>query len=199
MPNGPLSLPARLCLLAWDLDPTRAAPVVRAGALADLARRGLLVDDDGIATPRDLDSRTGDPALDGLLELVSESFPHGWRTWVTLHARHTLDAVREHLVAEGVLRAEKHRVLGVFPSVDHVLADTARADALRAEAREVLSGAVTPDETTATVLTLAAAADLPIVSSGTLPTVPMAPALAGLLHELEAGLRDAALALPKGR
>ncbi|GAA3495283.1 hypothetical protein GCM10019016_023830 [Streptomyces prasinosporus] len=114
MPNGPLSLPARLCLLAWDLDPTRAAPVVRAGALADLARRGLLVDDDGIATPRDLDSRTGDPALDGLLELVSESFPHGWRTWVTLHARHTLDAVREHLVAEGVLRAEKHRVLGVF-------------------------------------------------------------------------------------
>ncbi|MFE7964376.1 GOLPH3/VPS74 family protein [Streptomyces cellulosae] len=199
MPNGPLSLPARLCLLAWDLDPTRAAPVVRAGALADLARRGLLVDDDGIATPRDLDSRTGDPALDGLLELVSESFPHGWRTWVTLHARHTLDAVREHLVAEGVLRAEKHRVLGVFPSVDHVLADTARADALRAEAREVLSGAVTPDETTATVLTLAAAADLPIASSGTLPTVPMAPALAGLLHELEAGLRDAAPALPKGR
>ncbi|MFF8976976.1 GPP34 family phosphoprotein [Streptomyces cellulosae] len=199
MPNGPLSLPARLCLLAWDLDPTRAAPVVRAGALADLARRGLLVDDDDIATPRDLDSRTGDPALDGLLELVSESFPHGWRTWVTLHARHTLDAVREHLVAEGVLRAEKHRVLGVFPSVDHVLADTARADALRAEAREVLSGAVTPDETTATVLTLAAAADLPIASSGTLPTVPMAPALAGLLHELEAGLRDAAPALPKGR
>ncbi|MFE7983003.1 GPP34 family phosphoprotein [Streptomyces cellulosae] len=199
MPNGPLSLPARLCLLAWDLDPTRAAPVVRAGALADLARRGLLVDDDGIATPRDLDSRTGDPVLDGLLELVSESFPHGWRTWVTLHARHTLDAVREHLVAEGVLRAEKHRVLGVFPSVDHVLADTARADALRAEAREVLSGAVTPDETTATVLTLAAAADLPIASSGTLPTVPMAPALAGLLHELEAGLRDAAPALPKGR
>lgn len=199
MPNGPLSLPARLCLLAWDLDPTRAAPVVRAGALADLARRGLLVDDDGITTPRDLDSRTGDPALDGLLELVSESFPHGWRTWVTLHARHTLDAVREHLVAEGVLRAEKHRVLGVFPSVDHVLTDTARADALRAEAREVLSGAVTPDETTATVLTLAAAADLPIASSGTLPTVPMDPALAGLLHELEAGLRDAAPALPKGR
>ncbi|MEU1264028.1 GOLPH3/VPS74 family protein [Streptomyces cellulosae] len=199
MPNGPLSLPARLCLLAWDLDPTRAAPVVRAGALADLARRGLLVDDDGIATPRDLDSRTGDPALDGLLELVSESFPHDWRTWVTLHARHTLDAVREHLVAEGVLRAEKHRVLGVFPSVDHVLADTARADALRTEAQEVLSGAVTPDETTATVLTLAAAADLPVAASGTVPTVPTDPAFAGLLHELEAGLRDAAPALPKGR
>ncbi|MGV9729093.1 GOLPH3/VPS74 family protein [Streptomyces albogriseolus] len=204
MPNGPLSLPARLCLLAWDLDPTRAAPVVRAGALADLARRGLLVDDDGIATPRDLDSRTGDPALDGLLELVSESFPHGWRTWVTLHARHTLDAVREHLVAEGVLRAEKHRVLGVFPSVDHVLDDTARADALRAEAHRVLSGAASPadvSDTTATALALAAAADLPLTASGTPPAVPGDPGFAAILHELETALRDAAPApsLPKGR
>ncbi|MFE0318947.1 GOLPH3/VPS74 family protein [Streptomyces albogriseolus] len=204
MPNGPLSLPARLCLLAWDLDPTRAAPVVRAGALADLARRGLLVDDDGIATPRDLDSRTGDPALDGLLELVSESFPHGWRTWVTLHARHTLDAVREHLVAEGVLRAEKHRVLGVFPSVDHVLADTARADALRAEAHRVLSGAASPadvSDTTATALALAAAADLPHTAAGTPPPGRGDPGFAAILHELETALRDAAPApsLPKGR
>ncbi|MEU5465436.1 GPP34 family phosphoprotein [Streptomyces althioticus] len=203
MPNGPLSLPARLCLLAWDLDPTRAAPVVRAGALADLARRGLLVDDDGIATPRDLDSRTGDPSLDGLLELVSESFPHDWRTWVTLHARHTLDAVREHLVAEGVLRAEKHRVLGVFPSVDHVLADRARADALRTEARQVLSGATAPAEvsaTTATTLALAMAADLPLPAPGTAPAVPADPGFTAILHELERGLRDAAPAasLPKG-
>lgn len=98
-----------------------------------------------------------------------------------------------------MLRAEKHRVLGVFPSVDHVLADTARADALRTEAQEVLSGAVTPDETTATVLTLAAAADLPVAASGTVPMVPTDLASAGLLHELEAGLRDAAPALPKGR
>lgn len=204
MPNGPLSLPARLCLLAWDLDPTRAAPVVRAGALADLARRGLLVDDGGIVTPRDLDSRTGDPALDGLLELVSESFPHDWRTWVTLHARHTMDAVREHLVAEGVLRAEKHRVLGVFPSVDHVLADTARADALRAEARRVLSGAAAPadvSDTTATALTLATAADLPLPASGTPPTPQAPPAFTTILHELETALRDTipAGSAPRGR
>ncbi|CAL9367921.1 GPP34 family phosphoprotein [Streptomyces sp. DH-12] len=202
MPNGPLSLPARLCLLAWDTDPTRAAPVVRAGALADLARRGLLVDDDGIVTPRDLDSRTGDPALDGLLELVSESFPHDWRTWVTLHARHTLDAVREHLVAEGVLRAEKHRVLGVFPSVDHVLADTARADALREEARRILSGSAAADEvpaTTAVALTLAAAAGLPLGGDDTPPTDVLSarasetsPALAAVLDELRSALRDTA-------
>ncbi|MFC8373423.1 GPP34 family phosphoprotein [Streptomyces sp. NPDC057239] len=163
MTDGPLSLPARLCLLAWDTDPARLPPLVRAGALAELARRGLLVDDDGIATPLDLDSRTGDPVLDGLLELVSESCPHRWRTWVTLRARYTLDAVREQLVTEGVLRAEKHRVLGVFPSVEHVLADAGRVRALRRRARRILDGPTPPEdvpEPDATAVALGAAAGL---------------------------------------
>ncbi|WP_081238460.1 GOLPH3/VPS74 family protein [Streptomyces viridosporus] len=169
MPNGPLSLPARLHLLAWNTtrrevtDPARLPPLVRAGALADLARRGLLIDDDGIATPLDLDSRTGDAVLDGLLELVSESCPHRWRTWVTLHARYTLDAVREQLVAEGFLHAEKRRVLGVFPSVEYVLDGVARVDALQDEARLVLDGPVPAGdvpEADAAVVALAASAGL---------------------------------------
>jgi len=161
VPDGPLSLPARLCLLAWDAVPSRQAPVVRAGALAALARRGLLADDDGIATPLDLDSRTGDAVLDGLLELVTESRPHRWSVWVTLHARYTLDAVREQLVAEGVLRAEKHRVLGLFPSVEHVVSDARRFRSLRREAGDILAGPPeTVPEPTATTLTLALAAGL---------------------------------------
>ncbi|NEC33117.1 GOLPH3/VPS74 family protein, partial [Streptomyces rubrogriseus] len=146
MPNGSLSLPARLCLLAWDPERSSAAEtarvhhLVRAGALTELAQRGLLTDDEGIATPADLDSRTGDAVLDGLLELVRESLPHRWRTWVRLHARVTFDAVREQLVAEGYLRAEKKRVLGVFPSVEYVLARAAAARALREEARHLLEG-----------------------------------------------------------
>lgn len=205
MPNGPLSLPARLCLMAWDTDPRRPAPLVRAGALAELARRGLLIDDDGIVTPLDLDSRTGDPVLDGLLELVSESFPHRWRAWVTLYARHTLEAVREQLVAEGVLRAEKHRVLGVFPSVDHVLADTARADALHREARLVLDGSTPAEdvpEPTATALALATAAGLAPPPHGSRHdrraeelahrAGASAPAFAAVLRELRAGLADTA-------
>ncbi|MGP2441952.1 GOLPH3/VPS74 family protein, partial [Streptomyces sp. JW3] len=138
MPHGPLSVPARLCLLAGDAAP--AHRLVRAGALAELARRGLLVDDDGIATPVDLDSRTGDPVLDGLLDLVRESLPHDWRTWVRLRARITYDAVREQLVAERCLRAEKRRVLGVFPSVSYALARPALVDALRERTRQVLHG-----------------------------------------------------------
>ncbi|GHF06578.1 hypothetical protein GCM10018772_34390 [Streptomyces fumanus] len=138
MPHGSLSLPARLCLLAPGAPPPHR--LVRAGALADLARRGLLVDDDGIATPLDLDSRTGDAVLDGLLDLVRESLPHDWRTWVHLRARLTYDAVREQLVAEGCLRAEKRRVLGVFPSVEYALARPEVVASVRERARESLHG-----------------------------------------------------------
>ena len=149
MPNGSLSLPARLCLLAWDAtgtDVTRATRLphlVRAGALTELAQRGLLADEDGIATPADMDSGTGDAVLDGLLELVRESRPHRWRTWVTLRSRITLDAVREQLTADGHLRAERKRVLGVFPTVDHALDSAAVVDALHDTGCRVVSSATT--------------------------------------------------------
>ena len=166
MPHGSLSLPARLCLLAWDSMPEAmgTAHLVRAGALTELARRGLLTDEDGIATPADMDSLTADAVLDGLLELVLESLPHRWRTWVTLHARVTSDAVREQLTADGCLRAERKRVLGVFPSVDHVLERTDVVESLREEARGLLER--TPpvaevSEEEAAAVALAVAAGLP--------------------------------------
>ncbi|MFD3835789.1 GPP34 family phosphoprotein [Streptomyces sp. NPDC058642] len=164
MPNGSLSLPARLYLLAWDTtrnEPAGTPHLVRAGALTELAQRGLLVDDDGIATPVDMDSRTGDAVLDGLLELVRESRPHRWRGWVSLHARVTAEAVREQLAAEGYLRADKRRALGLFPTVEYALERVAVVDALRQEAREVLEGTVRPadvSERDAAVVVLAAAA-----------------------------------------
>jgi hypothetical protein len=160
-----LSLPARLCLLAWDSTEAdvagagRLPPLVRAGALVELTRRGLLVDEDGIATPADMDSETGDPVLDGLLELVRESRPHRWATWVNLRARITLDAVREQLAAGGHLRAEKRRVLGVFPTVEYALEGRAVVDALREEARAVLLGRALVTEVSERDAALAALAD----------------------------------------
>ncbi|MFE1291691.1 GPP34 family phosphoprotein [Streptomyces sp. NPDC058751] len=148
MPNGPLSLPARLHLLAWDTTKRRITGsthlhhLVRAGALTELAQRGLLVDDDGIVTPVDPDSRTGDVVLDGLLELVSESRPRRWKPWVTSRARVTLDAVQAQLAAEGYLRARRKRVLGIFPSVEYELDRVPVVEALREEARGVLEGPV---------------------------------------------------------
>ena len=181
MPNGSLSLPARLCLLAWDAtgtDVTRATRLphlVRAGALTELAQRGLLADEDGIATPADMDSGTGDAVLDGLLELVRESRPHRWRTWVTLRSRITLDAVREQLTADGHLRAERKRVLGVFPTVEYALDSAAVVDALRAEVREVLLGPVPVAEVSerdAAVVALADAAGLLIEDGRERPELP---------------------------
>ncbi|MFE7901536.1 GPP34 family phosphoprotein [Streptomyces sp. NPDC057424] len=169
MPYGPLSLPARLCLLAWDAARPAAGGTahrpgpVRAGALVELARRGLLIDEGGIVTPADPDTATGDAVLDGLLELVRESCPHPWRTWVTLRARVTFDAVREQLVAEGYLRAEKRRVLGVFPSVEYALERVAVGEALREETRRILRGPLPVTEVSerdAAVAVLAAAAGL---------------------------------------
>jgi hypothetical protein len=173
--NGSLSLPARLYLLAWDTNRTevtgadRLHQLVRAGALTELAQRGLLTDEDGIATPVDMDSLTEDTVLDGLLELVRESRPHRWQRWVTLHASVTLDAVREQLTAQGYLRAQKKRVLAVFPSVEHVLQQGALVDALREEARQVLEGPVPVAEVSdrdAAVVALAAAAELPTLVPG---------------------------------
>jgi hypothetical protein len=169
VPNGSLSLPARLYLLSWDTGKTEVAGaaqlphLVRAGALTELAQRGLLIDEDGIATPVDMDAGTGDVVLDGLLELVRESRPRPWRTWVTLRARITLDAVREQLTAAGYLRAEKKRALGIFPTVEYALERVAAVEALQDEARQVLEGpvpAVEVSDRDAAVVVLAAAAEL---------------------------------------
>lgn len=78
-----------------------------------------------------------------------------------LHARVTAEAVREQLAAEGYLRADKRRALGLFPTVEYALERVAAVDALREEARQVLEGPVRPADVSdrdAAVVVLAAAA-----------------------------------------
>ncbi|MEU1475280.1 GPP34 family phosphoprotein [Streptomyces sp. NPDC005760] len=214
MPDGPLSLPAHLYLLAWDTSKseiTGAAQVpqlVRAGALTELARRGLLLDEDGIATPVDMDAETGDPVLDGLLELVRESRPHRWRGWVTPHTRVTLDAVREQLTAGGHLRARKRRALGLFPTVEYDLARPAAVAALQEEARQVLRGPVPAgdvSERDAALLALAAAVGLrTLLPRGEHPEprveelVERSGQVAPVLRELVHGLRGEAASVAAG-
>lgn len=164
----PLSLPARLSLLAWDTArPPHGADVlprlVRAGALAELAQRGLLADDHGVATPADLDSATGDPVLDGLLELVRESGPRPWRGWVSAWAGYTFTAVREQLTAGGWLRAGPRRALGLLPPARYTPARAGVPAALRERARRLLDGtrpAAAADARDALVAVLAVAAGL---------------------------------------
>ncbi|GHH82544.1 hypothetical protein GCM10018793_42650 [Streptomyces sulfonofaciens] len=174
-PPPPPSLPARLYLLAWDAGRGRPAGgahlhhLVRAGALTELAQRGLLADEDGIVTPADADARTGDRALDGLLELVAESRPRTWKSWVSLRARVTLAEVREQLTADGWLRPRRRRILGLFPKAGFEPVRTDAVAVLRADVRDVLTGPVPTAEVPkdgAALVALVAAAELRTVVSG---------------------------------
>ncbi|MFH8565966.1 GPP34 family phosphoprotein [Streptomyces sp. NPDC017988] len=144
MHHGTLSLPARIFLLAWDTDRGKftGGPdlhlAVRTGALAELAQRRVLGEAGGVVVTPATGARTGDVVLDALLDLVERSKPRKWRGWMTYRSRTTLDAVRDQLAAEGHLREERRRVLGLFPSRRWVLERTGHAEALRTDALAVL-------------------------------------------------------------
>ncbi|MFK4227483.1 GPP34 family phosphoprotein [Streptomyces sp. NPDC019890] len=168
MPNGSLSLAARLYLLSWDTErmtlvgAPHLALLVRAGALAELAQRGMLTDDGGVVRPIG-DNRTGDLPLDKLLELIEESRPRGWRRWLTFHSAYTLDAVRTQLTAAGYLRKRRRRVLGLFPSAHYELDRVDVVKSMREDVRTVLVGPAAVAEISdqdAALVALAAAAEL---------------------------------------
>ncbi|ATL32098.1 GOLPH3/VPS74 family protein [Streptomyces formicae] len=161
MHHGTLSLPARLFLLAWNTHRGKitGAPdlhlAVRAGALAELAQRGVLFEEDRVVTPV-IGARTGDTALDALAELIEQSRPRTWRGWLTHRSRGTLSAVRDQLVAHGYLRTERGRVLGLFPARRYALERVGHVEVLHAEALAVLHGkqpvAEVPEEDAALVM-----------------------------------------------
>ncbi|MFD9909989.1 GPP34 family phosphoprotein [Streptomyces sp. NPDC059063] len=147
MPYGPLSLPARIYLLAWNAARGRATALpgphfaLRAAALAELAQRELLSDVGGVVTPV-VGGRTGDPALDALMELVEGSRPRGLHAWMGHHSRAQLAAVRDQLARDGYLRVKHARLLGLLPATSYALERSRYVDALRAESRAVLCGPV---------------------------------------------------------
>ncbi|WP_420036772.1 GOLPH3/VPS74 family protein [Streptomyces sp. cg28] len=163
--QGSPALPARLLLLAYDTakDRVSGAPdlalAVRAGALAELAARGLVHEVDGVVTPVP-GARADDPVLDQLLQLIEESRPRSWRRLITHRARVTRDTVRRQLVADGYLAAERYRVLGPFTGTRYTLRRAGYVEILRMEVLAALAGpaapeAVHPDQ--AALLVLAAA------------------------------------------
>ncbi|MEV0090767.1 GPP34 family phosphoprotein [Streptomyces sp. NPDC050738] len=174
MSEDPLSLAAQLYLLAWDADKRELTGtdcpdcLVRAGALTELVQRGLLVDAEGAAKPVD-DALAGDVALDGLLELIGESRPRSWQTWVGHRSKITLDAVRTQLVDSGHLRAVTSRRLGLFPSTSYELQQPQLVEELRKEARYLLLGTEPADDISdraAALVALAAAGELRTFASG---------------------------------
>jgi hypothetical protein len=116
-----LSLPAKVYLLACDVDRCRLRDRQRAGylvcgaALTDLLLRGRLADEGGVV--RDVPgSATNDTVLDDLRSRVLEGRPRKWKAWVRADAASTLREVERQLDAAGVISLREGRVLGVFPS-----------------------------------------------------------------------------------
>lgn len=88
------------------------------------------------------DEPTGDPLLDEALTRIRTSRPAAPRKWVQVLRGGLQDRVLERLVARGVLRREKRRVLLIFPQTRYPSV-TGAEPALETDARQRLRAMVT--------------------------------------------------------
>ncbi|MDY7086169.1 MAG: GPP34 family phosphoprotein [Actinomycetota bacterium] len=164
-----MNLVEEFTLLAYDddgtplTDGTHLDHGLGGGLLLELAMAGR-VDVVGKKVVALGTSPTGDPLVDAaLMRIVAEDKPRKPGHWVSKFAKDTRPQVLGKLVDEGILRAEKDKVLWVFPRTKYPAAhgvepvqETAARDRMR---RAVLgSGAVEPR--TAALCSLVAATDL---------------------------------------
>jgi hypothetical protein len=139
----PDSLPGRLYLLACEPRTGRlvAQPgfgcLLRAAALTDLLLAGQLADDQG--RPRTTGrSRVADPVLAAVRSQVDGSRPRSWQHWVKTRERATARAVRDQLAADGWVRLEPRRLLGIVPTTRVMLRDAAARQQLAATVDDAL-------------------------------------------------------------
>ncbi|MQY09495.1 GOLPH3/VPS74 family protein [Actinomadura macrotermitis] len=116
MVQTPESLPARMYLLAYDLQKEKVTGrsylgyVLRAAALTELFLDGRLEEEGRRPV---IGTRGADPY--GLLAQIEASRPRPWHYWVRKDSRAMVRTVREELARDGWIRVEKRRVLGIFP------------------------------------------------------------------------------------
>ncbi|HEY2960515.1 MAG TPA: GPP34 family phosphoprotein [Actinomycetota bacterium] len=202
----PQTLPERLYLLAYDARRRRLTArtqlgyVLRAGALADLQRRGLLADEAGKV--RATGRQVAEPLLGPVLEQVAGSRPRGWAHWVRAGQRGLQRAVRAQLEAGGWIRVEPRRVLGVFPAARVTVVDGRVLEELADIVARTLTGgqpAAAVDPGDAALVALAAAGELSTaiprrrrrehrrrIAALSERTGPVAPALRRVLQQLRA-------------
>ncbi|MCO6009209.1 GPP34 family phosphoprotein [Actinoallomurus purpureus] len=162
--NLPRSLPARLYLLAYDVEKERLTArtqlglVLRAAALADLYLDQRLTDDDGkvkviAAKP------TGDPVLDAVLRRIAEAKPRSWRRWVNADDRRIVREVRDQLEQDRWIEVKPRRILP-----DRVtLRERRQVKRYATEVKAALRPAADADPRTEAALVLAARGELPTV------------------------------------
>jgi hypothetical protein len=167
----PESLAGRLYLLAYDTRRQRMTArselgfLMRAGALTDLLMAGHLTNEGG--KPHAVS--TGplpDPLMDAVLRQIAGSRPRSWQHWVNKGARQAVWAVRDQLAADGWIRLEQRRVLGLFPSTKVTVRDTRVVKRLASTVSSTLRGgqpAARLDPRDAALVALAATGELKVV------------------------------------
>ncbi len=159
-----LSLPQTLYLLAYDQRRRKMTSAgdlgltVRASALTELLMTGHLRDEGGQARARGT-AAFDDPLLDDVYQEIAAGRPHRWQYWVNRHDRQAVRMVRDRLAADGVVRLDQGRRLGVFPYTKVTVPDPAVVTELAERVRATLSG-THRDGRDAAVVALAARGEL---------------------------------------
>ncbi|MFF7988342.1 GPP34 family phosphoprotein [Kitasatospora xanthocidica] len=141
----PATLPEKLYLLAYHPERERLTNTlnldlaVRAAALTELLRRGLIRDDGrhpvGVAGAAD----GLDPLSAALLEQIHQGRRRTWKGWIGRQAW-SARVVRDGLAAAGRIRVEERRVLGIFPAARVTLPEPRVRKALAASVTSALTG-----------------------------------------------------------
>ncbi|MDH6135631.1 hypothetical protein P3T37_005047 [Kitasatospora sp. MAA4] len=165
----PDTLPGKLYLLAYNPETGRPVAradldlLLRAAALADLLRRGLVQDVDGRPSATGRAPHGLNPLLADLLRRIAETRPHPWAWWIRLRGRpgHPVRSVRDDLAAAGWIRVEEYRILGLFRSARITERNPRVRKALAATVSSALRGPVSRiDPADAALVALADAAQL---------------------------------------
>jgi hypothetical protein len=160
------SLAEELLLLALDDESGKVATWTSlslddglAGAIVCdlvLAKRIDLVDDRIVVLD---DAPTGDPVLDGVLaRIATRDKPRKPADWVSRLSRGIRDDVMAGLQRQGLVRAERRRVLGVLPTTRYPAGDPGVERGLRQRLHAVLVGGDEPDTRTGALIAIAQAA-----------------------------------------
>jgi hypothetical protein len=159
--HAALPLYAEFVLLATRPDGTRTVSTqlldaALAGAvLSDLATEGAIDLRDGIVVASGV-TRPDDAVLAARAEVVATE-PRLRKTawWVRRWAGRPLsEEVLATMVADGLLRVEHVRVLGLFPATRHPVLDPSVEPAVLVRMAAVLSGEAEPDSRTASLIAL---------------------------------------------
>jgi hypothetical protein len=166
----PDSLPARMYLLAYDLNKRRLAVrgsrlgyVLRGAALTELYLDGRLTEERKRPKP----STPGDDPY-GLVAQISASKPRSWQHWVRKDSKVMLRTVQDELARAGYIRVRQRKVLGLFPVDDITVKDPRVVKQLWGGASSALRGRPVAHVNSydAATVALAAAGELKTVLPG---------------------------------